>query len=187
MQRDSGLLPLLWILLILVVVGYLILDQVYVFTYLVVGIGVLLGAGALFVIGYTAYWLIRNRIRPTVRVQARVVRRRKKDWDVTLVGGAAEAQLGLQGRQHREAWRAYSRKMAGGEVSEVELASGTNYFVTFLADGNEVEFCTPEDDYIRCNEGAQGLLVYRGEEFVHFIPGVPQALSKETPTYLGNT
>lgn len=40
--------------------------------------------------------------------------------------------------------------------------------MTFDVNGLEVEFCVPEADYIRCSEGAKGLLVFRGEEFMGF-------------------
>lgn len=153
----------------------LLLYDIYLLTYVLVGAGILLFAGAVFVIFYSCYWVGRNRLSPVMRVQARVVRRRKKHWEVGMVGGTPEssiARLGLLGRQRDEAWRAYSREMAKGDVPEVDLATGTNYFVTFDIKGQEKEFSTPEDYFIKCNEGIEGLLVYRGEEFTHFIPDV---------------
>lgn len=78
----------------------------------------------------------------------------------------------MLGRQRDEAWKAYSRRMAKGDVSELDIARGTNYFVTFDVNGQENEFSTPEDYYAKCSEGEEGLLVYRGEEFMHFIPDI---------------
>lgn len=171
MRHDSGLLPLLWTLLVLVAAGGLLVYNIYLFTYVIIGIGILLFAFALYVIFYSGYWVTRNRLSQVVRVQARVVRRRKKDWDVGLVGGPSEIErLGLLGRQRDEAWKAYSRRMAKGDVPEIDLAAGSNFFVTFDVNGQEKEFSVPEDYYIKSSEGTEGQLVYRGEEFMHFIP-----------------
>ena len=173
MKRDSGLQPLVWILLVLIAAGALLVYNIYLLTYVIIGIGILLFAFALFVIFYSGFWVTRNRLSPVVRVHARVIRRQKRDWDVGLVGGpSATERLGMLGGQADEAWKAYSRRMAKDKVPELNLAAGTNYFVTFDVNGQENEFSMPEDYYIKCNEGAQGLLVYRGEAFMHFIPDV---------------
>jgi|GEM_PF-2455715 len=175
MKHDAGAQPLLWVLLVLVAgIGLLVYD-INLLTYVLIGVGILMLAGAVFVIFYSGYWVTRNRLSPVTRSQARVVRRRKKDWDVSLVGGTAEseiARLGMLGNQRSDAWKAYSHEMAKGDVPELDLAAGTNYFVTFDVNGQEIEFSTPEDYYVKCDEGVGGLLVYRGEEFMHFIPDV---------------
>lgn len=176
MKHDSGVLPLLWILLILIAAVGLLVYDINLLTYVIIGMGILLFAFALFVIFYSGFWVTRNRLSPIVRTQARVIRRRKKDWEVGFAGGPSVIErLGLHGQQRDEAWKAYSRRMAKGDMLEVDLARGTNYFVTFDINGQENEFSVPEDYYMKCNEGAGGLLVYRGEKFMHFIPDVSDA------------
>jgi len=173
MRHESGVLPLLWILLIVLAAGCLLVYNIYLLTYVIIGIGVLLLCWALFVIFYSGYWVARNRLSAVVRVQAGVVRRRKNDWDIGLVGGpSAIERLGLMGNQRDDAWKAYSRRMAKDQVSELDLVRGTNYFVTFGVNGQEMEFTVPEEGYIGCSEGSEGLLVYRGEEFMRFVVGV---------------
>lgn len=44
------------------------------------------------------------------------------------------------------------------------------YSVVFTIQGREREFYVPEQAYIRCEDGTEGLLVFRGEQFKHFIP-----------------
>lgn len=174
MKHYSGIQPLLWILLVLIAAVGLLIYDINLLTYVIVGIAILLLAFALFVIFYSGYWVMRNRMSRIVRVQARVVRRRTKDWDVSLMGTSRIARLSLMGRQRDEAWKAYSRRMARGDVSELDIAAGTNYFVTFDVNGQENEFSVPEDYYVKCSEGAEGLLVYQGEEFMRFVPDVHQ-------------
>lgn len=175
LQHESPWMPVLWILLVLAVCGLLLFYNVYLLTYAMVGIGVLLGLAALLVVVYTVFWLLRNRVSPITRVQARVLRRRKKDWDVSIIGDTPEsaaARLGMMGRQRNDARKAYSRQMARGQVPEIELAGGTNYLVTFDAGGQETEFSVSEEYYVKCTEQTEGLLVYRGEQFMQFIPDV---------------
>lgn len=51
--------------------------------------------------------------------------------------------------------------------------SGDNVcLVTFLFNGQEVEFSVPQSIYCAVDDGNQGLLVYQGSEVVHFIPSV---------------
>lgn len=126
-----------------------------------------------FVIGYVVYWLIRNHLSPVTRIRSRVIRRRKKGWDLSLIGDTPEsatARLGMVGRNHTDAWKGYSHAMARGDVPELDLAFGTNYFVTFDVEGRQQEFCVPEVDYIKCAEGAEGLLIFRREQFKRFMP-----------------
>lgn len=172
MRHSSGLGPLPQIMLILFVGIALITFAINLFTYALIAAGILLFAGMLFVIVYSGYWLVRSRVSPVVRIQASVVRRRKKGWDVGIVGRSEIAELGMMGNQRDEAWKAYSHEMRRGNVPEIDLAAGSNYFVTFAVNGQETEFSVPEEYYIKCSEGAVGLLVYRGEEFMHFIPDV---------------
>ena len=175
MKHDSGLQPLLWILLIILAGGALLVYDIDLLTYVLIAVGVLLFAGALFVIFYSGFWVAKNKLSPVMRVEARVVRRRKEDWDIGLVGGPSELErLGMMGRDSRTAWKAYSRRMEKGDVRELNIASGADYFVTFDVNGQECEFLVSEDYYIKCSEETQGLLVYRGEEFMYFVPGVAQ-------------
>lgn len=153
----------------------LLLYDINLLTYIIIAAGILLFAGAVFIIFYSGYWVIRNRISRITRLQSRVVRRRKKDWDVSLVGDTPEsaiARFGMLGNQRSDAWKAYSREMAKGDIPEIDLAAATNYFVTFDISGQEMEFSVPENYYVKCDEGTEGLLVFQGEQFKHFIPDV---------------
>lgn len=46
------------------------------------------------------------------------------------------------------------------------------YSVVFQIAGREVEFYVPEQAYIQCEDGTEGLLVFRGEQFKHFMPDI---------------
>lgn len=95
------------------------------FGILLIGAAVVAALAAAGVVGYVVFWLVRNKLSPVQRVRARVVRRRKKDWDVSLVGDTPEsaaARLGMLGRNRHAAYKAYSKAMAGSDVREVQLA-----------------------------------------------------------------
>lgn len=156
------------LLLIVGALCVLMLNAPYAFTYLLTAGIVLVIAAAVGVMVYVVFWCLKNRVSPVVRTQAIVVRRRKKDWDYTATSGLPVA--GMMGSKPRDVWKAYSRRMARGNVTEVTIAEGTNLFVTFSIDGKEIEFSVSEQDYIKASEGTQGLLVYQGEQFKHFIP-----------------
>ncbi|MCE5321796.1 DUF2500 domain-containing protein [bacterium] len=175
MRSGSPLMPLFWILLALTAAICLMLYSPFLFGYILIGVAITVGTAAAGVIIYVIYWLVSNKLSRICRVTSRVIRRRKKDWDVSLVGGtptSAIARLGMMGGDHKAASKAYSREMARGNIPELTLMDGTNYFVTFDVNGHEVEFSVTEADYIKCSEGAKGLLVFQGEEFKHFIPNV---------------
>lgn len=133
-----------------------------------VGFWLLLAAGV-FVVAFVVFWLIRNQLSPVVRVPARVVRRRMKEWDVTLT---QRAPIGIYGRDARAAWHAWSYRLGRENVAEAPIVEGKDYYVTFDFEGREMEFSVSEDDYVQADENVEGLLVYRGEQFRHFIPGV---------------
>ena len=146
----------------------LMLNAPTIFSYLAI---ILIAAAILAmasVIGYVIYWCLRNRISPTIRTSATVVRRRKKEWDSSVMYNSPP--LELMGSNPKEAWKVYSRSMAKDNVPELTLTEGTNYFVTFEYNNKETEFSVPGQDYIKSTEGTKGLLVYRGEEFKYFIP-----------------
>lgn len=46
---------------------------------------------------------------------------------------------------------------------------GVSMFVTFACDGKEMAFAVPEYIYGEIDEGDEGLLTYRGEQFKHFV------------------
>ena len=175
MQPEAPWKPVAQILLALVVPACLVVYSPCLLSNIIVVVFVLAVAAAVFVIAYSAFWLVRNRMSPVTRTPAKVVRRRMKDWDVSIVGDTPEsavARLGMLGRNKADAWKAYSHEMAKGDVPELEIASGKDYYVTFAFQGREEEFTVPEDEYLQCTEGLEGLLVYRGEEFVRFVPQV---------------
>jgi hypothetical protein len=55
-------------------------------------------------------------------------------------------------------------------LSDRSLTSGTNYFVTFSYNGTEGEFAVPEESYLNAEQGMEGTLVYRGQQFNNFTP-----------------
>lgn len=171
-MNRSNLGPLL--LLGVIAVGYVALRYPIMFTYLLLAALVMLALGIAFVFGYDAFWLVRNRFSPIVHIQAKVIRRRTVPWDVSIVGESPEmwaARMGLRGRNPGKAAKAYLNS-AAKDLPEIEVAGGNDYFVTFAFSGREEEFLVPEDAYVRCEEGSEGLLVFRGEQFRHFIPDV---------------
>jgi len=170
-MKRSNLGPIL--LLCAVVTGYLALSRPYLFAYLLLAALVLVALGIAFVFGYDVFWFVSNRLSPVTRTQARVVRKRSKPWDVSIVGETQEmyaARMGTMGRNPRRAAKAYLRSAASGDAPEIDIASWNDYLVTFACDGNDIELLVPEETYIKCEEGVEGLLVFRGEHFKHFIP-----------------
>ena len=132
--------------------------------YLFVLIIVLAAAFAVFVVVYTAYWLARSWAAPTTRVHAKVVRGNTKPWDVSLTGETTEmqmARLGMLGRWRSQAAHAYRRLAGIQEVPEITLVEGTDYYVTFAFNNRTMEFNVPEDSYVACVEGVEGLLVFK--------------------------
>lgn len=152
-----------------------------VFSYFLITILFTALAAFLLMVIYLIYWVIHNHTKPITRIEAKVLRRRKKDWDVTLQGDTPEiaaARLGMMGRNPHEAWKAQSKLFVEQEPPLLTLADGTNYFVTYAFDGKEAEFCVPESYYIKSNENTDGLLVFQGEQFKYFIPNIGK--QKET-------
>ena len=173
-MKQSNLGPLL--LLCALAIGYFALSYPAAFTYLLLAALVIFALGIAFVFGYDIFWLLRNRLSPVTRAEARVVRKYSRPWDVSVVGETPEmlaARMGTMGRDPRRAARAYLRSAASTDAPEIDLGSWTDYLVTFAFAGREEEFLVPEDTYIRCEEGTEGLLVFQGEQFKHFVPDVP--------------
>ncbi len=162
---DTG--PLL--LLIVIVIGAVAMMFPVVFAYVLLIGGIVLVGG---IAGYAAWWLISVRIARVRRVMAQVVRKREKQWDVSLVADTPEmaaARLGTLGRDPKAAGKAFLRSSTSADVDEMMLASGTDCYVTFGFGGNEVEFLVPMQTYIAVSENDTGLLVYQGEQFRHFV------------------
>jgi hypothetical protein len=140
--------------------------------YLLAALFVVIGLVVLFVIGYTAFWLIRNKVSPVTRAEATVVRRRMNEWDVPLPvesSAMSAARLGLMGRAPDSAAKAFLKAAASPDAPSVDIASGVDYYVTFAFSGRDEEFLVPEAYYIRADEGTKGLLVFQKEQFKHFI------------------
>ncbi|MEN6372378.1 MAG: hypothetical protein ABFD64_10235 [Armatimonadota bacterium] len=175
MHSDSPIMPAVLILLALFIGGFLMFQSPILFSYILIGFLILAGAAAVGIVVYAIIWFIRNRLSHVERVNAKVILRRKKDWDVSLIGNTPEmaaARLGMMGRDPQTAAKAYSKLVTQDDVPELELAAGSNYLVTFGFNDRECEFAVSEADYIKCDEGTEGLLVFRGEEFKYFIPNV---------------
>lgn len=159
-------------LLIALVCFFVIMNSPAATTFALAALVGVVVLAACFVIGYTAFWLIRNKMSPVVRVEAAVVRRCMKEWDVSLPGESTEmaaARLATMGRYPKSAAKAFLKTAASSDAPSIEIAGGVDYYVTFSINGREVEFTVPEDSYIRADEGASGLLVFQGEQFNDFI------------------
>jgi hypothetical protein len=131
---------------------------------------------ALSVIGYVVYWYIHNKEQPVTDVQARVIRKRTKNWDVSVVGDTPEmqaARTGLLGSDPKGAAKALLKSAESPDVPEITFASGTDFYVTFGFEDKEEELQVPEFTYVAVDEGTEGLLVYQGELFKHFITSLP--------------
>ena len=145
------------------------------FSYLfVAGIAIAILA-AVAMMAYVIYWFIHNYSSPITRVEARVIRKRMKDWDVSIQPDSPEtaaARLGMMGRDPQSAAKAWAKSAGQNDSPELTFASGVYYFVTFDVAGKEMEFVVPESTYTSATEGAQGLLVYQREKFRYFVLGV---------------
>lgn len=147
----------------------------YLVTYLLIALAIVGGLAALGVIGYVAYWYVHNWRSPVTRVPARVVRKRDKKWDVSVVGETPEmaaARLATLGRDPKRAAKAWNKLARIQYVPELTLAEGTDFYITFAFGEREQEFAVPESVYAAANEGDEGLLVFRGEQFERFIRGL---------------
>ena len=147
----------------------------FIFSHLLVVAFWLALAAACAMIGYVVYWFIRNRLSPVQHVHASVLRRRKKDWDVSVMGDTPEmaaARLGMLGRHPEEAAKAWHRAAQSPDVPEITIYEGIDFYVTFSFNGREVEFKVPGEVYVKSPKGTDGLLVFQREEFKDFIPRV---------------
>lgn len=149
--------------------------EAYVVMIIIIAVLVAAGAFAVYVFGYDVFWLVRNWLAPVTRTQAKVMRKRHKQWDISIVGETPEmglARLGMMGRDAESAAQAYNKLAGMEDVPELTLADGTDCYVTFGLDGKQLEFLVPMDTYIALEENTEGLLVFKGEKFLHFIAGV---------------
>ena len=124
---------------------------------------------------YVGYWLIRNAASPTEQVRARVVRKRTKPWDVSLLVGLGESEtqgLGAKRPNRRKLGRIRACLTRFLPFPELTLAAGTDCYITFEFGGREEEFNVPMATYLNIEEGDPGLLVFQGEKFRHFVKGV---------------
>jgi hypothetical protein len=141
-------------------------------SFIFIALLVLGGVFVAMVFGYTGFWLARNALSPVTRAPASVVRKRSNQWDVSLGAETPEmeiARLGMLGRHRHAAAKAFTKLAGVQDTPEFTLADGVDCYVTFRFDGREMEFSVPTDTYIACDEGIEGLLVYKGEKFKHFI------------------
>ena len=144
----------------------------YLFSYALLAVVFLVILGVAGVIVYAIYTFLMNRFSPTVRVRARVVRKLAKDWDVTITGETPEmamARLGLMGRNPKEAAKAYTLASKSPNVPELTLAEGLDCYITFDVNGRELELSVPQSVYVAAEEGTEGMLVFQGEKFKHFV------------------
>jgi len=170
-MSRSNLGPIL--LLCAVVVGYLLLSYPNVFAYVLVGIIALAAICVVAVILYAAWWWLRNCLAPTARVRATVVRKRSIPWDISIpreTPAMTAARLGTMGRHPHAAAKALLRASATSDAPDMEIAGGDDFYVTYLIGSRELELLVSESAYIEAEEGASGLLSFRGEQFISFTP-----------------
>jgi hypothetical protein len=147
---DAG--PKLLLIVLAIAAVALILPGVFGYI-LVAGIVIAIAAGV-GVVGYVIWWLLRNRLAPVRRVTAQVIRKRHKQWDVSVQVDTPEVLLGLT---------------RPSDMDDMTLTSGADCHVTFGFNGQEVEFIVPAETYISVTENDSGLLFYQGEQFRHFV------------------
>ena len=117
----------------------------------------------IFVPSCVCYWWIKNKRTPIVRTVATVVRTRSRDWelDVPRSVEASPVSMALNRLTH-----------ALGIDPMVTVAQWSDFFVTFKTPRGEIELAVPQALSASLVEGDEGLLVYQGEMFKHFVRGV---------------
>lgn len=131
--------------------------------------GVAAAIAVLGIVGYAIFCVLRNQFSAPRRVIARIARKRHQAWDVSVPRLGVIGFLGILGTA---VYGLLSRNSSGGIYDDATVAEGVDCYVTFRFDGRELELSVPQKVYITLDEGTEGLLVYRGEQFKHFIAGV---------------
>jgi len=148
--------------------GYI---EAYIYMVLIIALLVAVALFMAVVFGYTAYWYVRNWLSPTRTVRAKVVRKRAKHWDAFtyLESGDVSAPPSKLSSRIRGGFARLAERL---RLSETSVTQGTTCYVTFAFGGKEMELAVPISSYRAVEEDMDGLLVFRGEQFKHFIPGV---------------
>ena len=124
-------------------------------------------------IAVAAWSAIQNRRLPVRRVRAVALRRRTADYSIEAPRNPFFLLVNAL------SWRPFGRDLGARRISnrhlarvsgEVTVASMMNCFITFRAEGREIELLVPERVFMTVEDGTWGLLVYQGEAFKHFIP-----------------
>lgn len=105
-------------------------------------------------LAYVVWWYLRNWFAPTTRVEARLLLKRTKTCDIT-------ASVNL-----------FDCDDDNYCAVEADAGSRSQYIVIFAFNGRREEFDVPESTFTRLCEGDIGLLSFKGEKFVCFIPNV---------------
>lgn len=110
-----------------------------------------------------AFSAARRVGRRTERAKATVIRKRTRDWEVDVPPALGMSAAEIAIRQASYKWK---------RDPGVTLAEWTDHYVTFGLGDREIELCVPLDVYVELDPGDEGLLVYRADQFKHFIRGV---------------
>lgn len=146
-------------------------TSAYITSYVIVALVILLAVAAVGIIGYLIYHhLLCGLLAPTRRVVARVRLKKQREYEVEvepymLVGGV----WGYLLRIINEALR---------RDNSIPLYHSWDYNITFVVNDRVVELYVPEEVYSDVSEGEQGLLVYKGNHFKHFIKGAISTSSR---------
>lgn len=141
--------------------------------YLIIILITFLVAATVGMVGYLIYYhLVGGIFASTRRVVARVRLKRQRDYQVDVPPYMLAG--GTYGIIQNIIDRALKRD------SGITVYHSWDYFITFVTDDKVIEMCVPEEVYANVSEGEQGLLVYKGNHFKHFIPGVKSVSGTES-------
>lgn len=132
LSESSNLGPV--ILLTVVLLAAAAFTFPILFSYLLIAGMIVFGLAAIAMVVYVIYWLIRNQSAPITRVEAKVVRRRMKEWDVSVQSESPEmaaARLATMGHDPKSAAKAWAKSAGRNDSPELTFAEGADYFVTF--------------------------------------------------------
>lgn len=147
-------------------------DSAYVTSYMIVALVILLAVATVGMIAYLIYYhLVCGVFAPTRRVAAHVRLKRQRDYQVDTPSPYMIFAYGTWDLIWSIIDRAFNRD------SGITIYHSWDYIITFVVNEKVVELYVPEEVYANVSEGDQGLLVYKGNHFKHFIP---RALSAST-------
>lgn len=151
------------------------ISTTYAASFVIVAIVILLVLATVAMFAYVIYWNIRNSASPITRVEAKVVRKRSKEWDMSIAAGTPETLLGwfsMMGRDRLGAAKSFLRRSATSTEPELQIAQSVQYLMSFSFNSHEEELEVPEPTFARAYEGDIGLLSFKGEKFICFIPNI---------------